>query len=118
MKAATVNELRKEIRNADPETLQEICLRLIKYKKENKELATYLIFEAADEQAYVAAVKEEIEEQFQSVPKGGNAYFIKKSLRKILRFVNRQIKYSGNATSELDIRIFFCLKVKEAKVPR
>lgn len=118
MKAATVNELRKEIKAADPDVLQEICLRLIKYKKENKELATYLLFEAHDEESYRQALKDETTELFDTIPQNVNAYYIKKSLRKVLRFVNRQVKYSGNEITELEARVFFCLKIKERKIPR
>lgn len=116
MKASSVNEIKKELRELDPDTLQDICMRLAKYKKENKELLTYLLFEAHNEQAYIENVKEEIGEQFKTLPQG-NVYFIKKSLRKILRFANRQIKYSAIKQTELDIRIHFCTKMKEARVP-
>jgi hypothetical protein len=117
MKAASINEIKKELRTIDADVLQEICLRLAKFKKENKELLTYLLYEAHHEQSYIENVKEEIEEQFKSLPRGVNTYYIKKTLRKILRFANRQIKYSGLKPTELDIRIFFCMRVKEAKVP-
>jgi hypothetical protein len=92
-------------------------MRLAKFKKENKELITYLLYEAHHEQSYVENVKEEIAEQFKTLPQGVNSYFIKKSLRKILRFVNRQTKYSEVKVTELELRIFFCMKIKEAKVP-
>ncbi|HEY0743213.1 MAG TPA: hypothetical protein VGD40_17215 [Chryseosolibacter sp.] len=118
MKSATVNELRKELKDSDPDVVRELCLRLIKYKKENKELATYALFEAHDENAYVKSVTNEIEELFKDIPRGGNAYYIKKTLRKILRFANRQVKYSGNKISELEIRIFFCEQMNEARTPK
>ncbi len=116
MKAATISEIKRELQSLDAETLAALCLRLAKYKKENKELLTYLIFEAHDENAYVEAVKEETNELFTTLP-DRNTYLIKKTLRKILRFVNKQIKYSGQERTELELRIFFCKKVREAKVP-
>jgi hypothetical protein len=100
MKAATINEIKRELLSLDAETLTALCLRLAKYKKENKELLTYLIFEAHDENAYVEAVKEETNDLFSTLP-DRNTYLIKKTLRKILRFVNKQIKYSGNERTEL-----------------
>lgn len=118
MKSATVNELRKELKDSDPEVVRELCLKLIKYKKENKELATYALFEAHDEQAYVQNITNEMEELFNDIPRGGNTYYIKKTLRKILRFANRQIRYSGNKVSELEIRIFFCQQMNDARVPK
>jgi hypothetical protein len=117
MKASSLNEIKKEIRTLDPEALQEICMRLGKFRKENKELMTYLLFEAHNEQAYIESVKEDLNNEFETLPRGGNTYFIKKTLRKILRFANRQIRYSGIRLTEVEIRIFFLLKMKEARVP-
>ena len=117
MTTASVQEIKKELRVHDAASLQDLCMRLAKYKKENKELLNYLLFEAHNEQAYIENVKEEIRELFKTVS-SSNVYFIKKSLRKILRFTNRQIKYSGVKQTELEVRIFFCTKMKEAKIPR
>ena len=116
MKAASLKEIKAELHELDPETVLEMCMRLAKYKKESKELLTYLLFEAHDEHGYVENVKEEMAELFTALP-SGNLYFMKKSLRKILRFANKQIKYSGVKQTELELRIFFCSKVKAARVP-
>ena len=116
MKAASINEIKKELIELDSKTVQDLCMRLAKYKKENKELLTYLLFEAHDEAAFVNNVKTEMDELFQSLP-SGNVYYIKKSLRKILRIVNKQIKYSGLKQTELELRLYFCVKIKECNVP-
>lgn len=97
--------------------LQDLCMRLAKYKKENKELLTYLLYEADNEQSYVAAIKEDMDELFHALPSRNNLYYVKKSLRKILRFTNKQIKYSGIKQTELELRIYFCTNVLEAKIP-
>ncbi len=116
MKAASINEIKKELIELDSKTVQDLCMRLAKYKKENKELLTYLLFEAHDEAAFVNNVKAEMDELFHSLP-SGNVYFVKKSLRKILRIVNKQIKYSGIKQTELELRLYFCGKIKESNVP-
>lgn len=116
MKAVSINEIKKELANLNVRSLQDLCMRLAKYKMENKELLTYLLFEAHDESAYINLVKGEIDQLFDSLPKG-NVYYIKKSLRKILRITNRQIKYSGQPTTEVDLRIYFCSKVISAGIP-
>jgi hypothetical protein len=115
MKIASLSEIKKELQTLNPEDIREMCLRLGRFKKENKELLNYLLFEAQHEQGYVESTKEEIAGLFQAVP-DGNVYFIKKSLRRILRLVNRQIKYSGIAQTELEIRIYFCSKMKAAEI--
>jgi hypothetical protein len=116
MKAVSVSEIKKELANLDNKTLQAVCMRLAKYKVENKELLTYLLFEAHDESSYISLVKEEIDQLFSSLPQG-NVYYIKKSLRKILRITNRQVKYSGQPATEVELRIYFCSKVISAGVP-
>jgi hypothetical protein len=116
MKASSINEIKKELKTLKAEDLLELCMRLAKYKKENKELITYLLFEAHHEQSYIENVKADIDSEFDTLPRG-NTYFIKKSLRKILRMVNRQIKYSGIKQTELELRIYFCSKMKAARVP-
>ncbi|HEY5824921.1 MAG TPA: hypothetical protein VIT44_11170, partial [Cyclobacteriaceae bacterium] len=68
------------------------------------------------EQSYIEGVKEELNELFSTLPTS-NVYLIKKVLRKILRVANKQIKYSGIKQTELELRIYFCTKVKGARVP-
>jgi hypothetical protein len=116
MKAPSLNEIKKELQLQDAATIHDLCLRLAKHKKENKELLGYLLFEAHDEQGYLNTVKEELGELFKTLPPG-NLYLIKKTLRKILRFTNRQIKYSGRKQTELELRICFCRYMKEARIP-
>ena len=116
MKAASLNEIRKELASLDQDALEQLCAALARFKKENKELLTYLLFEANDEPGYIKSVKSDLDDLFQTLPKG-NVYFVKKSLRKILRFLNKQIKYSGHPETELDLRIYFCLRIKSAQIP-
>lgn len=110
MKAATIHELKNELNITAPQKLLDLCLRLAKYKKENKELLTYLLFESNDEPAYVKSVEALIDEQFIELPKA-NLYFTKKSLRKILRITNKHIKYTGSKQAEVDLLLYFCSKL-------
>ncbi len=116
MNAASIPEIKKELQSLDTETLQSICLRLAKYKKENKELLSYLLSDAHDEAGYIRNIKEEMDVMFHELD-GRNLYITKKMLRKILRFANRQIKYSGIPNTELELRIYFCEKVQKADLP-
>ncbi|UOY08555.1 hypothetical protein L0P88_08370 [Muricauda sp. SCSIO 64092] len=111
MKAATVSQLKKELQHRSPEELLELCLRLSKFKKENKELLTYLLFEADDEAGYIETVKTEVDELFLDI--NTNSYFyIKKSVRKILRALKKYIRYSGNKETEVVLLLYFCEKLK------
>lgn len=111
MKAASINELKQELSNTSPVQLTELCLRLARFKKENKELLTYLLFEAHDTAAYIQSVKQDIDLQYEQMNKS-NVYFIKKSLRKILRTINKYTRYSGLPTVEIELLIYFCAAMK------
>jgi hypothetical protein len=115
MQASTVNELKKELTHLSPKELIELCTRLARFKKENKELLTYLLFEAHDEHGYVASVKEYIDTEIAAIPSGNSLYLIKKSLRKILRTTSKYIRFSGSKTTEIELLIYFLSQVREAK---
>lgn len=116
MKTASIQELKQELGTLNQPRLLELCLRLAKFKKENKELLTYLLFEAHDEEAYINSVKLLIDEGFEELPKS-NLYLNKKTLRKILRITNRYIKYAASAQVEVSLLIYFCSKMKGSGIP-
>jgi uncharacterized membrane protein len=116
MKASTINELKQELVNAPASTLVELCLRLARFKKENKELLTYLLFEAHDTPAYIQSVKDAMALQFTDINKS-NVYFVKKTLRKILRTAKKYIRYSGLPVVEVELLIYFCESMKELNIP-
>jgi len=116
MKASSVSEIKHELQTLGPVRLQELCLKLIKYKKENKELLSYLLFEADNEQGYITSVKEMMEEEFSTLTKS-NLYLTKKSLRKILRITNKHIKYTSSKQAEVELLIHFCLLLKKSGLP-
>jgi len=107
MKAHTVREIKDELAALKPSQLLALSLKLAKFKKENKELLSYLLFEASDEENYIRQVKEEMTSLFTEM-NSSNLYLTKKSLRKILRIANRFIRYSGIPETEIEIRIFYC----------
>ncbi len=116
MKAATIHEIKQELSTIKPVELAELCLRLAKFKKENKELLTYLLFEAHDEQGYISNVKKEIEEQFGEINLS-HLYFVKKSLRKILRSINKHIRYMGSRQAEVELLIYFFRTLNQSGIP-
>jgi hypothetical protein len=116
MKAATVSELKAELVNAPAPQLVELCLRLAKFKKENKELLTYLLFESFDEEAYISNIKKEVEEQFEEMNRD-SLYFVKKSLRKVLRTINKYIRYTASTNAEVSLLLHFCTTLKTSGIP-
>jgi len=73
-------------------------------------LLTYLLFESNDEQGYIESVKEEIDEKFELVNQK-SPYFIKKSIRAILNYTKKYIRYSQSKETELELLIYFCQKL-------
>jgi hypothetical protein len=116
MKAASIKEIKSALENLPPHELLPLTLRLTKFKKENKELVTYLIFEANDERGYIQSVKEAIDTQFDEI-NHSSLYFIKKSLRKILRMISRYSKYSNETQTGVELLIYFCRKIKLSGIP-
>lgn len=107
MKALSVNDIKQELNHLPKEKLIALCLRLARFKKENKELLTFLLFEAHDIPGYITSVKAEMDEQFENI-NFNSPYFVKKSLRKILRIVNKYIRYSGSEVVEAELLLYFC----------
>lgn len=116
MKAASIQEIKQELKSLSPSELAGICLRLARFKKDNKELLTYLLFEASDETTYVENVKKEIDGEFAELPKP-NLYLTKKSLRKVLRNTARQIRYTGSPQAEVELLTYFCRKIQSSGIP-
>ena len=111
MKAVSVVTIKNELNQLSHTELAELCLRLSKFKKENKELLTYLLFESHDETGYIETVKQFIDEQFELI--NTNSYFyIKKSIRKILRHIKKYVRYSLKKETEVELLIYFCSKLK------
>ena len=116
MKAATLHELKQEMTRLSTRQLVELCLRLGRFKKENKELLTYLIFESDDERAFISSAKSDISADFEAIPKDNNLYLIKKSLRKILRMVTKYVRFTGSKVVETELLLHYCTLIKESGI--
>jgi hypothetical protein len=113
MKAASLAEIKYALQNTSNKDLITYCLRLSKYRQENKELLTYLLFESSDEQTFIRDVKEEIDQQFSEI-NYSSLYYIRKSIRKILRHTNKHIKFSSLKRTEVELLLYFCQKTNAA----
>ncbi len=112
MKPVTVSILKKELKEHTQEELIELCLLLAKFKKENKELLTYALFDSNDEDQYMRTIKAEVNTSFSNL-NHSSLHFIKKGLRKILRIIKKYIRYSKNKETEAHLLLYFCTKLEE-----
>jgi len=115
IKPATLALLKQELSTRSPKELAEICLRLARYKKENKELLSYLLYDAADEVLFVREVKLEMEQMFGEINKS-HIYFVRKGIRKILRTTNKYIRFSAAKQTEAELLLSFCRLMNEASI--
>lgn len=115
MKSHTIHEIQKELSTLDKKEVLDMCMRLAKHKKENKELLSYLLFEVNDEKEYLEKIKKSLDELFHEINRK-SAYTTKKGLQKVVRNLNKFIKNSSKKETELDLRIYFCKKVKAARI--
>ncbi|MFD2568325.1 hypothetical protein [Pseudotenacibaculum haliotis] len=112
MKAVTVKKIKDELNHRSQNELMELCLKLSRFKKENKELLTYLLFEAHDEEAYIQSVKDLVDDLFEEI-NTNSFYYIRKSVRKILTLTKKYIRYSKKKETEVALLLHFCKRLKE-----
>ncbi|MEJ7779476.1 MAG: hypothetical protein WKF68_07780 [Daejeonella sp.] len=106
MKPEKLSNIKKELSGRTVQELVEICLRLAKYKKDNKELLNYLLFDGTDPLGYSEQVKLFLEEEFKTLTK--HYYHSTKALRKIIRLLNRYAKYTASKQVEVELLLWFC----------
>ncbi len=111
MRIASLKEIKQELSHRSQSELMELCLRLTKFRKENKELLTYLLYDSTNEASYIERIKLEITHEFSQI-NTKTYFYIKKSVRKILRNIKKYIKYSKKKETEVELLIYFCTEFK------
>lgn len=111
MKAVTIKKIKDELQHRSTNDLVELCLQLSKFKKENKELLTYLMFESHDEEAYITSIKEQLNPLFEDI-NTKSFFYIRKSMRKILTLIKKYIRYSKKKETEVILLLYYCQKLK------
>ena len=115
MKAASLALIKSELKQRDSTEVLELCLRLGRFKKDNKELLTYLLFEAGDEDGYIKLLKEDIDDMMDEINMS-HLYYVKKGLQKIVRSLNKSLRYSGKKQTEVEVRMYFCESIKASGI--
>jgi hypothetical protein len=114
MKIESIITIKKELKHLPKEDLLELCLRLGKFKKENKALLTYLLFESHDEDGYIESVKSTLDELFDGI-NSDSYFYMKKTIRKILRQIRVYSRYSAKKTTEVELLLYFCERLNDLK---
>jgi predicted XRE-type DNA-binding protein len=106
IKQYSLQEIKKELAQLSDKQAAELCLRMARYKKENKELLAYLLFDADDELAFAESFKHDIGLAMSQVP--SQSYVATKALRKTLKLINKYIKFTGSKQVEVELLLSFC----------
>ncbi|MFM1875715.1 MAG: hypothetical protein RL266_1452 [Bacteroidota bacterium] len=115
MKSASLAQIRKELKTLSREEVIDLCEKLIKYKRDNKEFLNYILFDSLDEDGYARQIKLEVSEAFSATNTRGY-YLAKKSIRRALRIANKYVKYSEKPETELDVLLHFCEELRSLSI--
>ncbi len=107
MKTATIKHIKDELTHLTEAQLIDLCLQLARFKKENKELLSYLLFNASNEAHFIVGVKEQMLEELESI-NTATYYWMKKTIRKVLKITKKYIRYSKKKETEIELLLFFC----------
>ena len=114
MKIESIVTIKKELQHLSKDELLQLCLRLGRFKKENKALLTYLLFESHDEDSYILSVKQTLDTDFNGI-NTDSYFYMKKTIRKSLRQIKIYCCYSLKKTTEVELLIYFCERLNELK---
>lgn len=116
MNTASLNQIKKDLKDLDTDSLVEICIKLAKYKVESKEYVSYLLYYAEDPKSYIENCKEWIVTELQELNRS-NTYYIKKGLRKIQRKIMKWAKFLQHKEWEVQLWLFFCQQIQKNGIP-
>ncbi|NQX77463.1 hypothetical protein [Gilvibacter sp.] len=114
LKPQPLSQIKKELQLQDREALIKLCLELGRFKRDNKEMLSYLLFDAQDEEQYISALQADMDASFESINTQSH-YYIKKSVRKILRELRRFIRYSNKDETAVELLMHFCYGLTEIR---
>ncbi|MFD2872117.1 hypothetical protein ACFS5N_06545 [Mucilaginibacter ximonensis] len=101
-----LQDIKKELQHLPGLQIADLCLRLARHKKENKELLAYLLFESNNQADFIEKVKAEAGFMFSQLPV--RSYEAAKYLRKILRLIGKYVKFIASKEAEIDLLLNFC----------
>lgn len=112
MKPATLKAIKDELQHQNHDEIKALVLRLARFKKENKELLSYLLFDSMDEASFIQSLKDELASDFRQI-NTASPFYIKKSLRKILRKIRKYSRLSSHKETEIELLLYFNQYLKE-----
>jgi hypothetical protein len=115
VKPASLSQIKKELQLIPADRLTGLILRLCKYKTENKELLSYLLFDSDELANYISDLKVDIDVMLEETLQKP-LYQIKKGIRKIQRMIARFSRYTGFKETEVELLMYFSRKLKDSGI--
>lgn len=107
MSKYSIKNFKDELKHLDSKELADLLIKLTRFKAESKEYLGFLLFQSHDIQSFVVQVKAEIDKEF-LVINTDSPFYVKKSLRKILRKIRLYSRYTGQKENEIEWLLYFC----------
>lgn len=107
-------DIKKALKHCSREELIELNIRLAKHKVENKELLHYVLFDAQNETQFVEQIKNFINDEFAEI-NTKNYYWMRKSIRKVLKNIKKYIRFSKNKDTEIELLLHFLAQMLQLK---
>lgn len=111
MKTSGLNNIKKELSSYNQQQLLDTLLRLIRFKTENKELVSYLLFDKDDLSTYIADLRTDIDDLLKDVHHMPT-FMVKRVLRKALRTISRYSRYTQIKETEAELLLHLCRIMK------
>lgn len=113
---ASLKVIRDELALLNNKELVGIISSLIRFRKENKELITYLLFDSKDEAGFIKSIKAETEFAMEPVTRYNVRPYLK-LIRKTLKNIRKAIKISGKNETAVQLLMHFCTVIKQKNLP-
>ncbi len=110
----SLSDIRKELAYASPEELKSLCLRMARFKKENKEHLAFLLFQK-NEADFIKSVKAEISDALDDIHRI-HAFQARKVLQKTLRTIVKYKKFCLSKVFEMEVMLHFIRSMQAKQI--
>lgn len=113
---ASLKIIKDELSRMSHKELTGVISSLLKFRKENKEFVTYLLFDSKDEAEFIKSIKAEMDAAMEPVTRYNVRPMIK-LIRKTLRNTRKAIKFSSEKETSIQLLMHFCSIIKAKNLP-
>lgn len=106
-------DIKQALQQATPNELRDLCVRLARFKQDNKQLLHYALFYQDRPEVFIEEVNVRLKEAVETF-NYSHAYWVKKGLRKWQRQVNLLGRISGEPWVQAKLQGMYALACYEA----